>query len=104
SILSSTSDIYTLSLHDALPIYECMSCRRNREVFVRQNFWIEWRVVAKIFPLESLAVDLILLGKLVPLRRVKSIELAHRLSSERRSEEHTSELQSPYDLVCRLLL
>src|SRR5437867_9259120 len=25
-------------------------------------------------------------------------------SSERRSEEHTSELQSPYDLVCRLLL
>src|SRR5207248_6203320 len=27
--------------------------------------------------------------------------LAHLL---RRSEEHTSELQSPYDLVCRLLL
>src|SRR5437867_10085848 len=25
-------------------------------------------------------------------------------SSVRRSEEHTSELQSPYDLVCRLLL
>src|SRR5207248_4344917 len=24
--------------------------------------------------------------------------------AERRSEEHTSELQSPYDLVCRLLL
>src|SRR5437867_6208513 len=24
--------------------------------------------------------------------------------SSRRSEEHTSELQSPYDLVCRLLL
>src|SRR5437867_7758783 len=28
-------------------------------------------------------------------------ELPHDL---RRSEEHTSELQSPYDLVCRLLL
>src|SRR5207248_3896622 len=27
---------------------------------------------------------------------------AHR--NENRSEEHTSELQSPYDLVCRLLL
>src|SRR5438094_3396666 len=26
------------------------------------------------------------------------------LSPRRRSEEHTSELQSPYDLVCRLLL
>src|SRR5437867_8777142 len=32
---------------------------------------------------------------------------AHRSSwstNGRRSEEHTSELQSPYDLVCRLLL
>src|SRR5207248_4565905 len=30
----------------------------------------------------------------------------HRLSRARgrRSEEHTSELQSPYDIVCRLLL
>src|SRR5207248_9556164 len=27
-----------------------------------------------------------------------------RLPRRRRSEEHTSELQSPYDLVCRLLL
>src|SRR5437867_11075118 len=30
----------------------------------------------------------------------------HRIThaSHQRSEEHTSELQSPYDLVCRLLL
>src|SRR5207248_10599125 len=42
---------------------------------------------------------------LLPTRR------PHRLASRRliarprrRSEEHTSELQSPYDLVCRLLL
>src|SRR5207248_10760647 len=28
----------------------------------------------------------------------------HRLVALDRSEEHTSELQSPYDLVCRLLL
>src|SRR5437867_5895317 len=27
-----------------------------------------------------------------------------RAETEERSEEHTSELQSPYDLVCRLLL
>src|SRR5437867_10036697 len=26
------------------------------------------------------------------------------IGRDRRSEEHTSELQSPYDLVCRLLL
>src|SRR5437867_10194539 len=29
---------------------------------------------------------------------------AHTLMIMNRSEEHTSELQSPYDLVCRLLL
>src|SRR5207248_9502873 len=28
----------------------------------------------------------------------------HRTNETGRSEEHTSELQSPYDLVCRLLL
>src|SRR5207248_8225117 len=28
----------------------------------------------------------------------------HNLRDAARSEEHTSELQSPYDLVCRLLL
>src|SRR5437867_8142115 len=28
----------------------------------------------------------------------------HELDAWLRSEEHTSELQSPYDLVCRLLL
>src|SRR5207248_10587021 len=45
-----------------------------------------------------------------PVRRVRHRErkrnqlpaLVH--VAEERSEEHTSELQSPYDLVCRLLL
>src|SRR5207248_8171092 len=31
-------------------------------------------------------------------------ELFVTMAKEGRSEEHTSELQSPYDLVCRLLL
>src|SRR5437867_6764368 len=31
-------------------------------------------------------------------------KLAHVRIKPERSEEHTSELQSPYDLVCRLLL
>src|SRR5207248_5565092 len=31
-------------------------------------------------------------------------EADHRCVNTNRSEEHTSELQSPYDLVCRLLL
>src|SRR5207248_8527553 len=31
-------------------------------------------------------------------------DVAQELRADHRSEEHTSELQSPYDLVCRLLL
>src|SRR5437867_9905991 len=34
----------------------------------------------------------------------RSTGAAHRSGGGTRSEEHTSELQSPYDLVCRLLL
>src|SRR5207248_8861783 len=39
-------------------------------------------------------------GSTPVLRRVQG----RRLECRNRSEEHTSELQSPYDLVCRLLL
>src|SRR5438105_9454203 len=41
-------------------------------------------------------------GPLPPQRRPQCAAAIHRL--ERRSEEHTSELQSRVDLVCRLLL
>src|SRR5256885_13886957 len=34
----------------------------------------------------------------------EGLRLKHELSGEGRSEEHTSELQSPCNLVCRLLL
>src|SRR2546426_4292764 len=43
-----------------------------------------------------------------PPRRIISVGLLHRADEtedlDRRSEEHTSELQSPCNLVCRLLL
>src|SRR5271168_5639234 len=58
---TATTEIYTLSLHDALPISAGSPPGRTRG----------------------------------PVRPA----LPHQ-----RSEEHTSELQSPYDLVCRLLL
>src|SRR5207248_8553771 len=38
------------------------------------------------------------------LRRRGELHRRALLHARRRSEEHTSELQSPYDLVCRLLL
>src|SRR6266850_5458428 len=34
----------------------------------------------------------------------RPVHTRHRADSHRRSEEHTSELQSPCNLVCRLLL
>src|SRR5207248_4016899 len=37
-------------------------------------------------------------------RRARAVERSGGLPAHARSEEHTSELQSPYDLVCRLLL
>src|SRR5260221_7306445 len=63
---TATTEIYTLSLHDALPIsYE---------------FTIEMYPTSLVFA------------------------RGHRIRLDIRSEEHTSELQSHSDLVCRLLL
>src|SRR2546428_2440760 len=61
---TATTEIYTLSLHDALPISRGSSGRSSRRRRSRSG---------------------------APER-------------DRRSEEHTSELQSRSDLVCRLLL
>src|SRR5438067_6657223 len=65
---TATTEIYTLSLHDALPI----SARRREWEFARRR------------------------EMLLPNR--------HAVDAKLRSEEHTSELQSRFDLVCRLLL
>src|SRR5258706_16434662 len=62
---TATTEIYTLSLHDALPIYVAIATGE--------------------------------LSKLIP-------DLIEALGGEGRSEEHTSELQSLTNLVCRLLL
>src|SRR6266496_214615 len=62
----ATTEIYTLSLHDALPIPKARTSLFRR----RRSTSASWR----------------------------------RPSPCRRSEEHTSELQSRRDLVCRLLL
>src|SRR5437870_6846495 len=73
-----TPALYTLSLHDALPIFA----------------WAETE--SALLGADSLAER----GK--PSDRIG--EQVGRLSSFRRSEEHTSELQSRGHLVCRLLL
>src|SRR5437867_6554124 len=47
-------------------------------------------------------IALLLEAGLVPIRKPGKLPAAR--GRVERSEEHTSELQSPYDLVCRLLL
>src|SRR3712207_7283874 len=73
---TATTEIYTLSLHDALPIWPILSpdrrCCRH-----------------KAFPARSFR-----LSPDIPAESLRS----------GRSEEHTSELQSRQYLVCRLLL
>src|SRR5260370_15644963 len=72
---TATTEIYTLSLHDALPICELPDSLDGIEFrTVRRQ-----EVQAKAGPLWV-------------------------APSAMRSEEHTSELQSPLNLVCRLLL
>src|SRR5256885_4032247 len=74
---TATTEIYTLSLHDALPI-----CQPARDV--------------ELGDLRSPRQD----------ERRADYGPAERERGQRRvrSEEHTSELQSPCNLVCRLLL
>src|SRR5712692_12131166 len=59
---TATTEIYTLSLHDALPIFRPLEDVRDAGVY------------------------------------------EHNRDRNERSEEHTSELQSQFHLVCRLLL
>src|SRR5438034_7515171 len=79
---TAPTETYTLSLHDALPI--CHASRRFGELS-RRNRWHRLsgdRAHAAVPPeVPTVVVRL-----------------------EPRSEEHTSELQSHSDLVCRLLL
>src|SRR5437867_6682051 len=55
--------------------------------------------VVKLIPFETAKRYQIL-----PLSRVGASLTIAMVDPTNRSEEHTSELQSPYDLVCRLLL
>src|SRR5687768_18086210 len=76
---TATTEIYTLSLHDALPIYEAFVSQLPAE----SGFY-------STMPDGSFSIT----G--ATANRANQLAL--------RSEEHTSELQSRLHLVCRLLL
>src|SRR5690606_41607595 len=94
-------DIYTLSLHDALPI----SASVNKVLTVTKTF-LGWARRRSWLP--HLNTDSIL-DNLRPVKMpIKAIDFLQPKQVgkllEARSEEHTSELQSRENLVCRLLL
>src|SRR5438093_2799536 len=70
---TATTQIYTLSLHDALPIYHRQA--NPAALRLRREIQIE-----------------------------DPLQVLRRNADAGRSEEHTSELQSLTNLVCRLLL
>src|SRR5207302_9289042 len=84
STAPSSPDISTLSLHDALPISQ--SRRRARSQGRRQA--LDWRRG----------------GQDLARRRTDRRRMRSPVREDERSEEHTSELQSRENLVCRLLL
>src|SRR5690606_39691989 len=75
----ASTEIYTLSLHDALPICRCWMPSSSPHRECREPSAMMNRAVAFAFALLF-------------------VQCGHR------SEEHTSELQSREKLVCRLLL
>src|SRR5687768_18253217 len=78
------TEIYTLSLHDALPICACRGDRRATDQLAARH---------RIARLDARH------------RRDDRAARCHRCEKAAgRSEEHTSELQSRLHLVCRLLL
>src|SRR5688572_31546578 len=99
-----TSDTYTLSLHDALPI----SGAKGKEGAALEPGWLKKKRAAQAAqgvqptraappaPGEPRRVD--------PLDDPGLPAIVHRTENIAwRSEEHTSELQSQSNLVCRLL-
>src|SRR5256885_6974840 len=75
---TATTEIYTLSLHDALPIWG--------------------------FNTAGSSDGQVLILKETPRMVSPTEDQAPSYREDTRSEEHTSELQSPCNLVCRLLL
>src|SRR5260370_10570201 len=78
---TATTEIYTLSLHDALPISNLLIHSADLTLFQKH-----------------------LRLELDALKQAVGVKTARDRSLEQRSEEHTSELQSHLNLVCRLLL
>src|SRR5207253_8923239 len=95
---STTSFIYTLSLHDALPIFHAIGYLAGASVLNESHDSHASSQDAAYGAGWSLQMWIDLLAEGIKPERVKVLGIGGR------SEEHTSELQSRGHLVCRLLL
>src|SRR5207249_11054742 len=96
--------LYTLSLHDALPI-SSSSGKKPRPTTGRtpstSKRFAEDRTPS-ISSDSPAPVKSMLTGSAIPIESNERHSFCQMRKSGRRSEEHTSELQSRFDLVCRL--
>src|SRR3712207_7160096 len=84
---TATTEIYTLSLHDALPIFY-----PDNDLSYTENF------LSMLFKMTEVKFE-------PDPRLARALDVLFILHADHeRSEEHTSELQSRQYLVCRLLL
>src|SRR5260221_3239884 len=90
---TATTEIYTLSLHDALPICQHGDAGMGRAQFADVLGREALVHLAMAHPGDDLDLDL-----------GRDVAREIFVGDHDRSEEHTSELQSHSDLVCRLLL
>src|SRR2546430_17737396 len=88
---TATTEIYTLSLHDALPILPLV---KRRTITYGNSAQADLEISETACERASSSFRL----------RFRDADLGRKLLEARRSEEHTSELQSQSNLVCRLLL
>src|SRR5690606_41915063 len=94
---TSTPQIYTLSLHDALPIYKDLKELNTRSASENSEL-----LTVMDDPYEA-CQDAHGIAILTEWDEFKDYDW-RRIKDNMRSEEHTSELQSREKLVCRLLL
>src|SRR5258707_7248358 len=91
---TATTEIYTLSLHDALPI-------SGTPEPVPGIVEVRFPAVQHAMPVGGEIARRILKNA---VRAIEIVQGVKECAADQRSEEHTSELQSRQYLVCRLLL
>src|SRR3712207_8154192 len=94
---TATTEIYTLSLHDALPILRLKIAMKRRITMAPRSTTSPVSLAMPTGPATPA-------GTLADVSKLANKSPIAETVATVRSEEHTSELQSRQYLVCRLLL